>query len=224
MRQRLRIPAWQIPALTVLVGLTPEQRIELLRAVSTAPPAVDIDDFGDRLAGSTSIDADSLSKILDFLVSLHSVRESFSAPTAEFVGALRQAIESLRIDALIPSDWASFEKSVVDLLSVEGGLTLTAKAISVSQEYQNLFCTARMLTDLRPIFGLNVQQEPSALVPVHTLKVTYHEGTATKDFFVSLDQANINDLIAILQRALTKEESLRKLTKEKGITLLEVTT
>jgi hypothetical protein len=223
-RSRLRIPPSQVAGLAALIGLTEVQREELLRSLQSTNPTIDLEDLSRTLSTSTSLDFDSMSAIVDALVSLHGVRENFGLDVAELVSRLQLAIEESHNDALQPKgDWSEFQQFLSKLLSGDGGLTLTAKALYIAREHQNLFCTARVLTDLRPVFGEHIEEAPAALVPVHTLRITYHEGAGpTKDFFVALDRADLMELSALLERAIKKEQSLKKLTEEKGVTLLEV--
>jgi len=67
-----------------------------------------------------------------------------------------------------------------------------------------------------------VDEEPEASVIFHTLKITYREGRKTKEFFIAMDGADLETLSDVLSRAKKKEDSLRALTKSKGLKLLEI--
>jgi hypothetical protein len=220
-RSRLRIPSSQLEGLAALVKLSPSEREALVRSLAASSASLNLDEYGRNLASSTSLDAETARGILELLVSLHATKEDFGMETAEFVQQIRPAIESLRREDLIPVDWPEFERFIT--LSGESGLALTAKALFISTEYQNLYCSARILTDQRPVFGANVEESPSAMITIHNLKLTYHEGSvSTRDFFLALDRSDIDELIILLERAKKKEESLNRLSREKGLRVLEV--
>ena len=42
---------------------------------------------------------------------------------------------------------------------------------------ERLFCTAKILTDLRPVFDRVATDGPAALSVVHTLKLSFHHGS-----------------------------------------------
>jgi hypothetical protein len=60
------------------------------------------------------------------------------------------------------------------------------------------------------------------MIPVHSLKLVYRSEGVPRDFYVALDSQDVKSLLDVLQRAVSKEESLRGLVEEKGLTILEV--
>jgi hypothetical protein len=222
MLARIRIPPWQKAAFKALATLGAQERAGLLQTVSTLTPTLDLEEIGKSLSANSSIDSDTASGILDVLVGLHGVRENLGLDLNEFIREVRRAAEEDQDQTLIPKDWAEFAQFLTNILSLDTGLAAAAKALFVSQEYPNLYCKARVLTDLRPIFGARVEDLPTALVTAHALKITYHSGTSTEDFFVALDRKDISDLISVLERAIKKDDSLKRLTQSKGLTLLSV--
>jgi hypothetical protein len=227
---KLRIPPSQLSPLAALLGLSSQDRAALLRGIVEAPPRVDLLAYANNLAAGTSMDANTVRGILDLLVDLHSVMDDLAIDVPEVVSQLRLAVEQLpkeeledlSVKGLTPRDWSDCERFISAVFSADAGLTLTAKAYSVSWEYENRYCTARILTDLRPVFGPNAEDAPSALITVHTLRLTYHQGAETKEVYVALDRDDIDQLSVLLERAKKKEESLKKLSRQKDIALLEV--
>ncbi len=67
------------------------------------------------------------------------------------------------------------------------------------------------MTDIRPIFGPDPENEPESAVIVHTLKISYHEGRQIKEFFLALDPEQVDELIGVLERASLKSESLKRM-------------
>ena len=68
---------------------------------------------------------------------------------------------------------------------------LDSKADDLRTEDERVFCTAKILTDLRPVFGSHVEDGPHGMIVVHLLKIGYHSGSEKlHEFFVSLDSGD----------------------------------
>lgn len=66
----------------------------------------------------------------------------------------------------------------------------------------------RILTDIRPIFGNNVEEPPEAVVIMHTLKMAYHRGGRVDEVFFAMDETDLGDLKAAVARAELKAKSI----------------
>ena len=56
---------------------------------------------------------------------------------------------------------------------------------------------------------------------VHTLKISYHEGRRVKEFFVSLDPEQVDELIRVLGRAESKAESLKRMLSATNVPYID---
>ena len=74
-----------------------------------------------------------------------------------------------------------------------------------------MFCNAKILSDIRPIFGPKIESGPVAAVVTHTLKLGYHEEGEHKQFFVVLDDADLVTFQEVIQRAREKSDALDNL-------------
>jgi hypothetical protein len=85
-----------------------------------------------------------------------------------------------------------------------------------------VFCSARILSDLRPVF-----QEPptaaSASVIIHNLQIGFHDsGTGDhKEFYVALDAGDLDILKKIIVRAEQKTASLKAILAKANVPYLE---
>jgi hypothetical protein len=75
---------------------------------------------------------------------------------------------------------------------------------------------ARILTDIRPVFGAT-DDPPIAAVVVHTLRLSFFEDNESKEFFISLDAEDLRTLRDQLDRASSKAESLKEVIDKTGI-------
>ena len=105
---------------------------------------------------------------------------------------------------------------IAKLLSVGGWLAVLAKAQNVRGDQERLFCAARILSDVRPVFG-NTPDSISAAVVVHSLNITYHQDGEHKDFYVALDTNDLRNLKKTVERAEKKHETLKSLIQKSTI-------
>jgi len=77
------------------------------------------------------------------------------------------------------------------------------------------------LTDLRPIFHFDISEKPSAATVVHMLKITHRDHYGKKyDSFFALDSNDLVSMKQVIERASVKEETLREVMKDTGVTVL----
>jgi hypothetical protein len=85
---------------------------------------------------------------------------------------------------------------------------ITAKALQILLDNPNTYCTARTLSEVRPVF--NDELEPQAAVILHHLKLVYHKGPdrQREELFVALDRDALEQLHRVLSRAIAKNNKL----------------
>ncbi len=98
-------------------------------------------------------------------------------------------------------------------------IRLHSKASSIGVEHERTYASAQVLTDLRPLFNdANELPKPEGAVLSHTLSLHFVGRDGGHDnFFVVLDDSDIQALIRVLDRAIKKAYSLRQLLKESGL-------
>ena len=80
---------------------------------------------------------------------------------------------------------------------------------------------ARFLSDIRPIFHLDVSEKPDSAVIIHMLQITQRDNFGNHaDQYFALDSNDIRHLKTLIDRALKKEETLKGLMKKSGVTVL----
>ena len=86
---------------------------------------------------------------------------------------------------------------------------------------RGFFVAARILTDIRPIFHLDVLEKPESALLVHMLRITERDTFGKRaDTYFALDSNDVRRLKGLVDRALKKEETLRNLMKDSGVTVL----
>lgn len=223
MPPKLRIPKRLVGPLVEFVSLPSAKLESFLKAVRERKPTLDLVEFARSVALELSVEPELVDHVIDLLTSLQIAREDFGVTASEFVSELRGAIERSEELNIRPLDWVAFEAAITESLSSDNALAVSSRAIDLIQDHARVFCSARVITDLRPVFGSLVAEGPVAFVVGHTLKIVHHDETgAHKEFYVALGVADIKRLSALLDRALEKEESLRTITPESGLNFLGV--
>ncbi len=99
------------------------------------------------------------------------------------------------------------ESSVRTLLSIKS-LQVAHKSALLQIAYERVFASARIITDVRPVFTEEIDGLASALI-IHNLKIEYWESGEPKEFYVALDAKDIQSMLNQVERAKLKEIRLR---------------
>jgi hypothetical protein len=173
--------------------------------------------------GIKSASEGDVSKIIESLASLSRVRGSKGVEVAILShDASVAALES--ITGLSTAAAQNLEVRLNEVLLL-GSLLVTAdKAKELQVQRERNFCDARILTDLRPVFGSDATSAPTAITVIHTLKIGYHDSGSPdhREFYVAIDGADIKSLKASLERAEQKEQSLKSMLNSANINSVDL--
>lgn len=152
---------------------------------------------------------------VDVLSSLSVVRLMADVDVEVFVNDVIDAMEAQ--EEGFTANREEFGARLSEVLSYPS-VVAPAKARSILIDHANYLCRARILSDIRPVFGSDVEQTPTTAVVTHTLKLSYHRGTGTlRDFFVVLDRNDLDELSRLIERAKAKEKTLHVTLAAAGI-------
>lgn len=182
----------------------------LSTALRDAPPTMDATDLTKILGGKVdTIPRDDLAEIAHSLLSLTSLQADFETSTASVADAIASAMERSDSEKLrLPKeDRERFKSILTDLLS-SNALQIAGKARSLQFEDEHVFQDARIVTDIRPVFGDSIQESPVGAILVHKLKLTYLRNKQLEDFFIELDSRDVRILRGLLDRADAKGDRL----------------
>lgn len=226
---RANLPIVKVPerykrGLQALAGLPEDAFAQLLAAIQGAPVLSTSKELATwiapKLQEAKLVNSQTTQSIVEAISSLYRVRVRYELSPADLADdvleAIRHSGETLDFDEL--------KERLEKLLNQEALNTAQAKAMELRGEYERIFHDARIMTDLRPVFGGNVKDAPTAMIVVHTLKVSYYHDVRKRlhDFYISLDAADIASLKTLLERAESKEKSLKSKLESVGIRSLEM--
>ena len=126
-------------------------------------------------------------------------------------------------DALKPSNFSleTFQEKFHALLNIKS-LSSRTKAANLIVDNQIIFKDAKIISDIRPIFGDNIEDQPIGAVIVHRLKIVYDENDELKNFHIALDEKDVESLIGHLKRTQTKSKSLKRFINSSGLSSYEI--
>lgn len=155
-----------------------------------------------------SLNENEVKDLTSAVFSLHLGQAAADVPKEEFLSnTLRGINKDLLNDGLAEQYVSVLEERLKELLAVES-LSIGAKAQSIFFEHERNLSEAKILTDVRPIFGVKSTESPLAGIITHQLKLGYLEGGKVKDFYVSMDMKDIQKLAEVLERAKQKQKTL----------------
>ena len=143
-----------------------------------------------------------------------------------------QTIEQITMDVIASMKEHDAFKSGIDseklkirlgkILSLHKSLGITAKAKNVMTEQQNIYIESRILTDLRPVFCEEIEEEIPATVVIHNLRIEYSSDKGfNKKMVFAMDSKDLIKLEKTIERAKEKEKVLRKKCDIAGIKCLK---
>lgn len=203
----LTIPPEQLPALQKIRTMSAKSLDAFATALSTSPTTAAIPDLSPD-------DSESIRKTLK---ELYNVRSYFDVELPEFVADIVDAMQGS-----FPVEQANaFRDSLAKLLAINS-LDVEAKAFSLKGEYEHTFCTGRILTDARPIYGIDPSDTPAAMMIIHTLRISYHdESSRLREIYIAMDGDDITALREALDRADVKSKSLKSVFTAANIRVID---
>lgn len=219
---RLTIPKRYYGGLATLRRLGEEAFEQLLGALGKAAPTADARRLREEVVPQIqAISPQEAEELLDTVWGLYWVRTVMDFPVDGFASELVVAMRETRNDDLVlPEDEVPrFVERVVRLLAFES-LNSATKAAELASDYPQLFCSAEVVTDLRPVFGADSSQRPVGAVVTHTLRLQYHKGNDREVLHIALDSGAIGKLKEVLEKAQAESRTLKSFLAETGLSEL----
>ncbi|MBO0932715.1 hypothetical protein [Fibrella aquatilis] len=206
---KLRIPDRYKPGFTAFATLSDQQRqqlVDLLAEVSVENPK---SSTAKQVADRLQIDDALALSVVDALLSLPVAQEQLGNSIQEFVDNFMEALASPEY-ALSDETLTSIQSVLLSFFNSKGNYHLTNKARMLSMQRERLYMSAKVLTDLRPLFAEEEESQIQALTIIHTLQIEYQEDNGIKTIQFALDNVDIGDLKMQLERADKKDSVLKK--------------
>lgn len=217
MDQNVLVPERHRSGLRLFVQLSPEDQERLVDALASADPAFEVGTAIASVAATSGQPKELVEAVVEVFLSVFRSGVLEEMPPEDFAINLAGAARKEGDSPLEPEGESRLVKNLIRILSLEDSLGITAKADRVLREQERSLLGCRVVTDVRPIFLADPSEDPVMGLVVHSLRLTYQVDHELKELYVSLGRDRIEQLIATLQRALSKQESLERLLSEKGV-------
>jgi hypothetical protein len=215
----ITIPEPYEAGLKIILSLTDESVHELVSALLRIPAKVFPYSLANEITpNARSIPIDDLSKVIETLQSLYFSNLDYEAPPDLMAEDI--SLVAAKNEALSKEDQEKLRDRLAELLDIES-LRIVTKALRILRNNQNVFHEARIITEIRPVFGSDIEEPPPAAVILHMLNITCHGIDGHKEFFIAMDTDDIEVLREVINRADAKTISLKAMLAKAGTIYLE---
>jgi hypothetical protein len=222
---RLVIPPSFVSSVKKLALFSVADFEDLTRALETAAQSGlkgTASRMGASVPGIPQADLEPLMEAIFAFSYLRSGRDlSLEELTAEIVEAV-QRFEPEKLE-LKEAERASLAERLSRLLKIDT-LVIATKARDLQTDHDHIYSSARVLTDVRPVFAVEPEKGPIGFVLFHNLKLTYtsRDSRGERSLFIALDESDISNLRKVLERAETKAVAIRAKFAEGGMNCLDL--
>ncbi len=213
-----RIPPTMLPALSVIAGADDDAVTELVRLLEQNPEVlISRQAAHDLAARLTRVPAEHAQAVTEASVALLYFKSSHGKSTREILKDIAPSLDKAKLG---PDQIERLEKNLARILDLPK-VVARAKAISIAADSPRLFSEARVVSDLRPIFGDRVTEAPIGAVVMHNLRINYAQEGEEREFFIHLDTRDLKTLQEHIARALEKDKTLRALLERTKLQIFE---
>jgi len=201
----LGIPPRFRVALNRIAGLSDADLEALGNALSTLPAFPARSAIRASIASVISADEEGDNdRVTDALLNLAVQRRRWSADELASLIASSSVLE-------VPAEQReSFERFISRATQAEALLS-AARGLDVVFDREHIVNEARILTDIRPVFGDEVEPHILGAAVINTLSIDYHTAAGPQKVQLAVDERDLKRLQAAIERALKKRSALREL-------------
>lgn len=208
------MPDWVVSSLTRLGDMPDEEYEAFLRALASGTPTLSTSSVAKTVAENSTLDTEDADMLIHALIGLAGMGYARDLSEDRLATQVTTSpdLEKTGIDKRILAD------RIVRLLD-DAPLRLLGKAHDLSGEHDHIFLDARVITDIRPIFGSEAGAQPEGALLCHTLKLEFlRDQGDVEHFYLTLDEDDLNKLNALIHRAKQKAASLRSVMSRVELT------
>ena len=218
----LRIPVRFRGGVASIAGLSESSFSDLVSALKGAPQAKTAADLALEIEGQVpSLPQSKSEEIIASLSSMQGVQKASHADSEKFTADIWDALEDDSPELIENADEEGFKSRMTILLNETSVHLTSAKVAELRSEIERAFCSARVLTDVRTAFPDDATKQP-AMTILHTLEITFHDDMGRhREFYVSLDDNDLEILKGAAERAMQKKATLVELLNKADFELFD---
>ncbi|MEE9378146.1 MAG: hypothetical protein V3V33_08930 [Candidatus Lokiarchaeia archaeon] len=217
---KFRMPKDHLETLKEFISLSKEKKENYLQFIDSISP-----EFSKKeIKEITNLSDEEFEKFLEYLrffVSLYLNFYRFKKPLDAFMNeVIKDSANKHDIELESIEEIRDLIKKVIKM---DKNIGIFSKNIILSTDNPNIFFNARIITDIRNLFYNDIERFPNYALIQHLLRISYVKNKKIKEMFFNLNFDQLIELKKIIDRAITKENTIKKMCKEKElITLKEV--
>jgi hypothetical protein len=201
-----------------IAGLSEGGFEELASSLEKAPRFKDMRELLTWTSDVSSVSESDRNEIIAAIIPMFRVQRNAEVSPDRFAIDIWDSLRELMPDSNI--DKGVFLKRLARLLARPALEPDSSRVSDVKHEVERNFCKIRILTDLRPVFGEDVDETPLDMAVIHNFQVGYHDGMGKHhEFYMSLDASDLDALKKAIVRAEKKAATLERLTEKAGVRL-----
>jgi hypothetical protein len=196
---------------------------QLRDALGRAPECNDSTELNAWITGETDeIPPRDREAIVAALAPMTRVQRSSETTPSKFISDVWESLNETSPELTKTTSAKVFKSRLAELIEKDAFDLPSTKLADLKREIERSFCKVRVLTDLRPAFKADLDESPTAMVVLHNFQIGYHDGMGKHhEFYITLDQSDIETLRKALDRAEAKSKSLGKTLAKANISLFE---
>jgi hypothetical protein len=218
----INIPSEALPDLQTIAELDDQTFNSLVSAIGETQPTLTHGQFIKRLASkSAGFQTKDIAVVLKTAFVLYSLKGKRKISASDMAGGIVNSSLVSQSPTFPQSEKEKLRNRLAQLLTLDKSLGVTAKAFDVMTEHERIFCGARILSDIRPVFADNPESASAAMI-IHNLQIGFHQDGKHQEFYVALDTDDIQKLKEVVERAEKKTIALKSLINKSEVPYLEV--
>lgn len=213
----LRVPPRFRAGILAVAQLDPKAVERLAKVFSSAEPSLRPGWLTGSLVDALPDVAESqLDSIVTAVLSLYRGSDDLDQNIGDFIDDLVQSP-----DLELPEDARPILAARLKTLTTSQALFLTAKALGIATAHERSFHAARIFSDIRPIFGSDIQTGPPVAVVNHMLALSFHGSSGElEDLYFGMSSTDLDELEEVVKRARDKARTLDDLLRRAAVTPL----
>jgi hypothetical protein len=205
---KYQIPENHRPGFDAIIKLNNEDANALAKAIKDVPVGASPKSFFNQL--QEQLEINGISKIAFTLSSLVGLR-AFEGTSDE--GTAQEVAESYSESVeneLSKEEYDNLVNKLTLFFSSFQNLISTYKANNLLLANDKLYKESKVISDIRIVFNENIEESNRHAVIIHNLQLKYLCMDDEKEFFISLNTADLKELKEQVERALEKDFLIKK--------------
>ncbi len=208
----LHVPEQIKPVITRIIELDSKDYQDLLEALESTAPSLNVEKLADRVSEELSNRLDGVIEIVRALNSMNHARLRADRSIENFVQAIARSLQ----DQLVKPEQLHRLSS---LLSAQA-LLVSTRASDLQHDFDRVFVSAKIVSDVRTVFDQGGDKIQGSMV-IHNLNITYAQDGDFKSFYVAMDSTDLAKLRTVLDRADVKSSALKDSVERAGNSYFE---